>query len=434
MKETSLARLVLLGLSYRTAPIALREKLSCTLADLPADWQAVDARFTAVQEIALLSTCNRTELIAVLNCPGLDSRGLLADLLALLTGVETAVFQHHLYVYTGPDAARHLCRVATGLDSQVLGEPQILGQVADTFKTAVAANSAGPLLNELFPTVIRCGKRARSETSISKNPVSTSAIAVSQAQTILGDLRSRRHLIIGAGEMSKLALKALQARGATNIALVNRSRTRADSLAEADGLTVYDFTDLETAVAQADLVISATAATEPVLTYPTVANSLQQRGERPLILIDIAVPRDIDPTVRHLPNVHLLDADQLQQELDEALTARRQQVPAVEAIIGSEIETLNVVLHSLALRPLIVDLRHKAEAIRQQELKRTLRYLGDVDSDTLDRLQHFSRALVNKLLHEPTLCLRHKAVDEEAAVYASTVRDLFGLDPTSNHD
>lgn len=427
----SSARLVLLGLSYRTAPIGLREQLSCALADLPPHWQSADSRFVAIQELAVLSTCNRTELIAHVNCPGLDARALLADLLAMLNGVDKAFFDEHLYLHTGLKAAEHLCRVAAGLDSQVLGEPQILGQVTDAFMAATAAKTIGPALTELFRTAVRCGKRARHETAVSQNPVSTSSMAVAQAQALLGDLAQRQHLIIGAGEMGHLALKVLQARGATNVALANRSRARAEALAADTGLAVYGLDELATAVAQTDVVISATSANQPVLTYQLIKNVMQQRAERPLILLDIAVPRDIDPAVRQIANVHLFDADELKQSLDEALAARQREIPAIEAIIAAELETLSATLRGLTVRPVIVDLRHKAEAIRQQELDRTLRYLGELDPVTLAHIQHFSRALVNKLLHEPTVCLRDKAVNEKAAVYASTVRDLFGLNETS---
>ncbi len=427
---TSSARLVLLGLSYRTAPIGLREQLTCSLATLPPDWQTADSRLAAIDELAILSTCNRTELIARVNCPGLDARALMIDLLAMLNGLDKSSFEAHLYVHTGFKAAEHLCRVAAGLDSQVLGEPQILGQVTDAFMAATAAKTIGPALTELFRTAVRCGKRARSETAVSQNPVSTSSMAVAQAQALLGDLAQRQHLIIGTGEMGHLALKVLQARGATSVALANRSRAHAEALAAAAGLTVYGLDELATAVAQTDVVISATSADQPILTYQLIKNAMQQRAERPLILLDIAVPRDIDPAVRQIANVHLFDADELKQSLDEALAARQQAIPAIEAIIAAELESLAAALRGLTVRPVIVDLRHKAEAIRQQELDRTLRYLGELDPVALAHIQHFSRALVNKLLHEPTVCLRDKAADEKAAVYASTVRDLFGLNET----
>lgn len=424
-------RLNLLGLSHRTAAIDLREQVSCSLIDLPPNWQAADNRFGAIQEISILSTCNRTEIIARVDCPGLDVHALLADLLAMITGVNRASFEAHLYHHIGLEAADHLCRVAAGLDSQVLGEPQILGQVTDAFMAATAAKTIGPALTELFRTAIRCGKRARSETAISQNPASTSSMAVAQAQAILGDLTQQQHLIVGAGEMGHLALKVLRSRGANRIALANRSRARAEALAVTNGLPVFGLDELATAVTNSDVVISATSATKPVLTYQLIESAMQQRPERPLILLDIAVPRDVDPAVRQIANVRLFDADQLQQSLDEALAARQEAVPAIEAIIAAELTLLAAALQSLAVRPVIVDLRHKAETIRQRELDRTLRFLGEMDEATLAHIHNFSRSLVNKLLHEPTLCLRDKAVDDKAAVYASTVRDLFGLNEPS---
>lgn len=421
------ARVAVIGLSYRTAPIGLRERLSCSLDDVPISIQTTNGRFAAVQEVALLSTCNRIELYAALNCPGLDARALLAELLVSMTGVETAVFADHAYCYTGSAAAEHLCRVAAGLDSLVLGEPQILGQVTDTFMAATDAKQIGPVLTELFRTAIRAGKRAHTETAISENPVSTSAIAVAQAQAILGDLTRQRYLIIGLGEMGQLALKALRARGLTDIALANRTRRRAETLAAADGLPVYDLDELETAVATADVVISATTAREPLLTVPMVQQVMANRDERPLVLIDIAVPRDIEYQVRAIPGVHLYDADELQSSLDHALAARQQEIPQIETIIAAEVDSFAARLKQLVVKPVIVDLRQKAEAIRQQEMARTMRYLGALDEETLAHIQHFSRSLVNKLLHEPTIRLRHKAAEEEAAVYADAVRDLFGL-------
>lgn len=426
------AQIAVIGVSYRTAPIALRERLSCSLPDHAAARQDHDGRFAlgrfaAVREWALLSTCNRVELFAALDASAGDGRTLLADLLAALTGVETAVFADHLYFHAGQAAATHLCRVAAGLDSLVLGEPQILGQVTDAFMAATAAKQIGPALTALFRTAIRAGKRARTETAISENPVSTSAIAVAQAQAVLGSLTPRTHLIVGLGEMGQLALKALRARGVRRIALANRSRARAEALAAAEGLTVYGLDELETAVAAADVVISATAAHEPVLTTEMVQRVMAGRAERPLVLIDIAVPRDVEAAVRRIPNVYLFDADELQDSLDEALAARQQEIPQIETIIAAEVEAFMTRLRQMAVKPLITDLRHKAEEIRQQELNRTLRYLGDVDADTLKHIQHLSRSLVNKLLHEPTIRLRHKAAEEEADVYADAVRDLFGL-------
>jgi glutamyl-tRNA reductase len=244
----------------------------------------------------------------------------------------------------------------------------------------------------------------------------------------VGDLHGRHHLIIGVGEMGQLALKALQARGATQIALVNRTPARAAALPAAHGLPVYGLDELETAVAQADVVIAAVSAPQPILTTDQLRPIMAQRPERHLLLIDLGLPRNIDPHVRQLPGVCLWDADELQTHLDEALAARQGEIPRVEAIITAESDAFIAALRQLEIHPVISDMRHKAEAIRQRELSRALRHLGDVDDDALHQLELFSRSLVNKLLHDPTLCLRHKAADDKAAAYAQAARDLFGLE------
>ncbi|GAB4270673.1 MAG: glutamyl-tRNA reductase [Candidatus Promineifilaceae bacterium] len=420
-------RIAALGLSYHTAPIAIREQLACTIANLPANWQEQDGRFSAIHEIVILSTCNRTELYAALNCPGMNVKTLMERLLSIITGVETAVIAQHSTHYTGQQAVDHLCRVAAGLDSLVLGEPQILGQVTDAFMAATEAKTIGPALTALFRTAIRAGKRARTETEISANHVSTSSLAVAQAQAILGDITQHPHLVIGLGEMGNLALKALKARGVTKISVANRTRSRAEKAAQANGWQAFGLSELNKALAQNDVVISAVSSQTPIITQEMVTQVMAQRGKRPFILIDIAVPRNIDPRVAKIPHVHLFDADDIKSHLDEALAARQQQVPLVEAIIAQEIELFNEQLRQLTIKPVIVNLRHKAEAIRQQEMEKTLKHLGHVDPETRTHLDHLTRSLINKLLHEPTLRLKQSAGEEEAMIYAETLRDLFGL-------
>jgi glutamyl-tRNA reductase len=416
-----------LGLSYRTAPIDLRERLSCALSQTPLDWRQAGDRFATVRELALIATCNRLELIAALDTQA--SFHPLTDLLAEQTGFAAADLFPHLYHHAGRDAAAHLCRVAAGLDSLALGEPQILGQVTAAFIAATEAKTIGPVLTELFRAAIRAGKRARAETAISQKATSMSAIAATQAQSVVGELNGRQHLVIGVGEMGQLALKALQARGATQIALANRTPSRAAALPAAQGLPVYGLDELATAVAQADIVIAAAAAPQPLITHDQLQTIMAQRPDRPLLLIDLGLPRNVDPAVRQLPGVCLWDADELQGHLDEALAARQREIPRVEAIVAAEGDVFMAALRQLEIRPVISEMRHKAEAIRQRELARALRHLAGTDDDALiNQLELFSRSLVNKLLHEPTLCLRHKAADDEAAGYAQAARDLFGLE------
>lgn len=427
-------RIVVLGLSHHTAPVALREKLSCSLGDLPQRPETrgslfpPDSPFAAIRELVLLSTCNRLELYAAIDHTATGWQTMLATLLSEIRGVSPAEFYKHLYTHLGYDVAQHLFRVAAGLDSRILGEAQILGQVTDAYMAAIAAKTSGPMLKTLFETAIRTGKRVRTETNISKNPASTSSVALAQAEQILGDLRQRRVLVVGTGEMGQLALKGLQHRGVTQLAVANRTWQRAEMAAARYGVQqVYDLAALPQALAQADVVVSATAAVQPVITAQMVAEVMAPHPERPFVLLDIAVPRDVETAVSAIPNVHLYDADALQSSLDEAYAARQAEVPRVEAIITAEINNFTDQIREMAVKPVITDLRQKAEYIRQRELERTLRHLGDVDATTLAQLQHLSHSLVNKLLHEPTLHLRSKARETEAAVYAETVRELFGL-------
>ena len=419
-------KIALIGLSYRTAPIHIREKFSCSVADIPTTHLALDCRFDSVHELVLLSTCNRVELYAALDDePHTDQ--VMSALLEEIAGVDTAVYTPNIYQHSGADAATHLFQVAAGLDSLVLGEPQIQGQVSSAYSNATESKIIGPVLDELFRTAIRVGKRSRSETSISQNPMSTSSMAIAQAQQILGDLRDKQHLIVGLGEMGKLAIKHLHNRKATNISIANRTRERADFVAEHINATAYGLDELETAIENVDVVVSATGATHTVITTEMIARVMEKRPNRTLVLLDIAVPRDIDPAIQHIPGVHLFDADQLKGNLDEALAARQLEIPKVEKIIAAEVNALSAQLRQLSVKPVIVTLREKAEDIRQQELDRTLRHLGELDPQTLKHIHHLSRSLVNKLLHEPTRRLKAKASDDDATSYAAAISDLFGL-------
>ena len=322
---------------------------------------------------------------------------------------------------------RHLCRVAAGLDSLVLGEAQILGQVNSALQKAQAVAMVGQVVGLLFRTGIRAGRRARTETKISLNPVSVGSAALNLAHQVTGGLTKQHVLLIGLGEMGQLTLKGLRARGITNITLANRSRTRAQAMADEWGGMAYGLDDLPQALIKADIVISATSASELILDVVMLAQVMQQRADRPLMLIDLAVPRDIEPAVKMLRGVQLFDVDDLRHSVDTALTARQQEVPQVEAIIEALILEWQQQVQALKIRPVVVELRQKAEQIRQRAVARTLRHLGEVDSQTADQLRYLSHALVNQLLHEPTLQLKRQAGQQQADLYTHLVSDLFGL-------
>lgn len=433
---THSTHIICLGLSHHTAPVALREQFSCSLIDLNNLLLAFreeatleeHGRFPGIHELVILSTCNRVELYAYADAAQPDPRQQLTDYLSELRGVDTAVFAKHLHYFTGQAAINHLMRVAAGLDSLVLGEPQILGQVSTAYTTAAQTHAAGPVLRRLFETAIRAGKRVRTETAISSSPASISSVAVTLAQAAAGELTDKKALIIGAGEMAELALKALQARKIGAVTVINRTGPRAQSLTAKWGGAASGMEQLEALLAEADIVISATGAPHFILDTALIDRLMVERNGRSLVLIDIAVPRDIDPQTAQIPGVRLFDVDDLQDNLDKALAARQQEVPQVEAIIAEEQAILTGQLRELAAQPFIVDLRKKAETIRQQELERTLRHLGEVDPQVTAHLQYLSRSLVNKLLHEPTIRVKEQASNGRSAEYVATARHLFGLE------
>ena len=412
-------RLVCLGLSHRTAPVELRERLS--------NLGPGAGRCPAVEEHAVLSTCYRVELYAYLTGGVDEAREELIDVLARGHDVERELLVEHLYVHAGEDVARHLCRVAAGLDSLVLGEAEILGQVGSAFDEGRAAGTTGPVLELLFRTAVTAGRRARRETEIGANPATASSMAIALAEGVLGDLRDRRLLVVGAGRIALQSLKAAARRGMTQAAVANRTKERAVETASPFDATAYGLGELRHALAWADVVVSATSSETPVISAETVAEAVAGREERPLVLVDLAVPADVERAAGAITGVRLFDVDDLRAGLDGAIASRLREVPGVEAVVDEEVEAFGRRHRELEVEPLVAALRRRAEAIRESELERTLRDLGDVDPETAARIEHLSRALVKKLLHEPTVRLRARAGEGEAEDVAAAARELFGL-------
>jgi glutamyl-tRNA reductase len=412
-------RLVCLGLSHRTAPVELRERLS-TLGPGAG-------RCPAVEEHAVLSTCYRVELYAYLSDGVEEARDELIGVLAEGHEVERELLVDHLYVHAGEDVARHLCRVAAGLDSLVLGEAEILGQVGAAFDEGRAAETVGPVLTLLFRTAIAAGRRARTETAIGANPVTASSMALALAEGALGGLREKRALVVGAGRIGLQTLKAASGRGIAQVAVANRTRDRAEEAARTFGASVYGLDALVEALAWADVAVTATSSEAPVVSAEGVAAAVSGREERPLVLVDLAVPADVERSAGEVAGVRLFDVDDLRAGLDGAIASRLREVPKVEAVVDDEVEAFGRRYRELDVEPLVAALRRQAESIREHELERTLRDLGEIDPATAERIEHLSRALVKKLLHEPTVRLRERAGDGEADDVAAAVRDLFGL-------
>ncbi len=415
-------RLICLGLSHHTAPVDVRERLSFGPTGLEAILDD-HARDTEAGELVILSTCNRFELYAAIP-EGVDPETVKTRI-AERRGVVWEGLEPHLYRWEDHEAARHLCRVAAGLDSIVLGEPQILGQVSEALNRSLAHHRAGPYLKALFQTALRAGKRARAETGISRKPLSISSMAVRLARRHLGDLAGLRIAVVGTGEMGRLIVKTLRPDERARLTLVNRRVETAHAFAGTVGAEALPLDRLHEALAAADVVFCATGAPDPII--DTEAVRAAARTNRPLTLVDIGVPRNVAPGVAALPNVHLFDIDRLRGEVERSLTERRRAIPAVERIIEEELERFAKWRREHTVQPVIVDLRRKAEEIRQRELQRALEALPDADDRVREQLQFLSQTLVKKLLHHPTMNLREEALRGEPQPYAHVVRRLFGL-------
>ncbi len=416
------------GVSHHTAPVEVRERLAPPEPAVKAALARIDCGHQAgmgqVRELAILSTCNRLELYAAGHEVDFDS---LIDLVAETSGTPREAFAPSLYSLAGAEAAMHLCSVAAGLDSLVLGEPQILGQVVTAYELARGQGSAGTVLSTLFRCAIHAGKRARTETGISRNPASISSVAVKLAVEAVADLAGAHILVLGAGEMAKLAVEALRVRGAQAITVLNRTHERAAELAGRWQAQTLTFEHLVPALAAADIVIASTGAPHVLVNVDHAREAMGARPQRPLVFVDIAVPRNVDPEVSRLPGVYYHDIDDLEAGLNDGLAGRGRERPRVEAIVAEEADAFSAWLARLDIAPLIAELRAKAEAIRRAEVEKTLRHLQHLPENERQHIDALAAALVNKLLHEPTQRLKAVAANGHAADYASTVRDLFAL-------
>jgi glutamyl-tRNA reductase len=415
-------KLISLGLSHATAPLALREHFARPLAG-----EEFLTPRPGVEEYVVLSTCNRLEVYASL-LPEADTVPLLA-LLEQISGLGRAVFAGYIAQYEGQEAVRHLAQVAGGLDSLVVGESQILGQVAQAYEKARQQGVAGPNMEAVFQAAIRAGKRARSETEIGRNPVSISSVAVRLAQDVLGDLTKVRVLVIGAGEMAGLAIEALQERGVGPLTVINRTLETARELAARwDNAHALPLEQLEEALAEADLVIASSGAPFIVVT-PALLERVPTAGRAsPLVFIDIAVPRNVSPQVVDLPNIRYFDMDALQDAQDEGRAGRERAIPQVEAIIDEEMQAYREWERQQQIAPLVAGLRARAELIRTAEIERSLRRWPGAGAAERERLEALTEAIVNRLLHHATTYLKAGAGEEQTAQYAAMLQELFALE------
>ncbi len=417
-------RLFVIGVSHKTAPIEVREQLAFPKH---AQDKALELfrEQEDVHEVVILSTCNRTEIYAVTSA-SCDGPGLVLDVLDSFHRLDSEYFKRYLYVMMGERAVRHLFRVVSSLDSMVVGEAQILGQLKEAYRAASEARTTGRVLNRLFRQSFEVGKRVRMETGISRSAVSVGYAAVEKGRQILCSLECRTVLLVGAGAMAELTAKHLAGQGAAQVLVVNRTFERARELASAFSGLALPFEQLYEAIAASDIVISSSSSPECLITRDGLARVMSQRTA-PLFLIDIAVPRDIDPAVAEIPGVHLCDIDDLSGVVRCNMEGRRAETGRAEAIIDEEMRAFFEWVGWMQVVPTVKAIRGRAEEIREQEVAQTVRRLG-LSAEETAAVERLTRRIVNKLLHEPTTRLREASSWQEAYAYTEVARDLFGVD------
>lgn len=417
-------RLFAVGISHRTAPVELRECVDFARRGVDAALSALAAR-NVTREAVVLSTCNRAEIYG-----GAESDGAAEScgrFISEFNGVAWDALAPHVVIYRGPEAADHLFRVAAGLDSLVVGEPQILGQVKDAFATATGLKSTGALTNRLFTSAFSVGKRVRSETGLGEGAVSVSYAAIALAKKIFGQLEGLNVLILGAGEMAKLTGTHLQAQAVKRLTIASRTLENAQALAGHLHGRAVPWTSLSQSLADADIVVTATGSTEPVLTRSGVEDAMRPRRSRPLFVIDIAVPRDVDPAVGKLDQVFLYNIDDLQMIVKENLARRTSEVARAEVIVREEVDRFKTWMQSREVVPTVVALRQRFEAIRLAELQRLEPKLAGLPPEARARVDEVTHLIVEKLLHSPTEQLKAADDETQAVAYADALNRLFNL-------
>ena len=416
--------ILIAGLSHRTAPLPVREALAFAREGLPEALHRMTSE-AGVSEAMILSTCNRVELYGWSS--EATSAAALRSFLCAFHGRAEGDLSPYLYGFDGDEAVRHAFRVTASLDSMVIGEPQILGQVKQAYQMAAEAGTLGSALGTLRDRCLTAAKRTRSDTGIGQNAVSVSSVAVELARKIFEDLRGRNVLMVGAGKMTELAARQLVKGGARATVLGGRTFARATELAAALGGTAAPFESLRDQLVAADIVISGTGAPGTVIGPEDVEHARKARRHRPLFLIDIAVPRDVDPSVRSLDGVFLYDLDDLRSVADSNLKERRKQAAAAEAMVDREVREFLGWQRSLEVVPLVVELRRRGDEIRRAEMEKVRKRLGPLSPEQEQALESATSAIVNKLLHAPTVNLKEMSRNGHGAEVVGIVRKLLGL-------
>lgn len=418
--------IIVVGLSHKTAPVDVREKLSFPEATVPDAFKALMS-YEGIKEGLILSTCNRVELYASAqdSAKGVEQ---IKKFISDYHKLSPESLELSLYVYTEGEAVRHTFRVASSLDSMVVGEPQILGQLKDAFELALKARTTSTILNKLLKKAISSAKRVRTETKIAESAVSISFAAVELARKIFGDLDGKTVMLLGAGEMAELAARHLLNNGVKSIMVTNRTFERAVELAKEFNGSAVHFEDFPTEMVMADILICSTGAPHYVVKHDAVSRVLKDRRHKPIFMIDISVPRNIDPDVNKIDNVYLYDIDDLQGVVNSNIEGRQKEAEKAEEIITREVETFLQWERSLDAVPTIVDLREKVEDIRKRELEKTLCQLNGLSNEQRNAVEALSTAIVNKIVHAPIVVLKQEAAGATSEELFRFARKLFNLD------
>jgi len=423
-------RICHVGLNYRTAPVELRERLAVPEADIQAILQR-KITHPPIREAALLSTCNRVEMTLVTHDP--DAAIAIAnEWFAKKAGLPLSEVTEHLYAHTTDASIRHLFSVASGLDSLVLGEPQILGQVKASYELALKAKTAGHILHRLYQSTFAAAKRARSETSIGRQAVNISSCAVELAKRIFGDLSGKTVLLLGAGEMAELAATHLKANGCTEILVANRTLERAKKLAMAFDGHALVMEDLPNYLDRADIVISGTGASTYVLLPEDVKPAMEKRGGEPMFLVDIAVPRDIDPRIADIAGAYVYDIDDLQQVVQGNQKNREREAEQARVLIEEDAVAFSSWLKSLESVPLIRGIQQQVEQLRLDELDKSKRYLKDLSAEQQEAVERLSKALMKRFMHPTMQTLKTLPDDIEGDLLMGAASRLFAAKPMTN--
>ncbi|PKN60240.1 MAG: glutamyl-tRNA reductase [Deltaproteobacteria bacterium HGW-Deltaproteobacteria-11] len=418
--------LILIGMNHKTAPLDLRERLSISCEGNIHPLTEI-MKIPKMDGVIYLSTCNRVEVLAQTTEAREAQQGL-QDFILQHGNLSRQELVRCLYAYEDQEAVRHLFRVTSSLDSLVMGEPQILGQVKDAYRQAVENGTTGIILNKIMHYAFRVAKRIRTETGLAANAVSVSFAAVELAKKIFGGLQGKAVLLIGAGEMSELAARHLINYGAAQILIANRTPARAQQMAEEFHGRAVPLDQIEETLRDVDIVISSTGAPGYVITAGMVAAALRRRKNRLLFLIDIAVPRDIDPAAGDIDNVYLYNIDHLQEVVDENVRGRLAEARKAEDIVAEELDRYEGWFHTLEVVPTIVSLREKMDGIVQGEMERVSSWLEGLSDADRERVQILASSIVNKILHDPITGLKEESQENGAAAYAEALRRLFRLD------